>query len=133
MTERRDPVDSAPVTRLAIVLTRMAVAELALAKAEVGESLRRAFLGLALLAVTLLLLLVALNMLAGAAAIGLAAAGVPDAWAPAIVGLVLILIGACLSAWAFSALKPSRLIPVRTAARIRRDAELIKEMMKHEP
>lgn len=133
MTDRRDAMDSAPMTRLALVLMRMAAAELALARAEVGESLRRAFLGVALLAVTMVLLLVALNMLAGAAAIGLASAGVPDPWAPAIVGLVLILIGAGFTAWALSALKPSRLIPVRTAARIRRDAELIKEMMKHEP
>lgn len=133
MTERRDPFDGAPVTQLAIVLTRMAMAEMALARAEVGQSIRRAFLGMALLVVTLVLLLVALNMLAGAAAIGLAAAGIPDPWAPAIVGLTLILIGACLTLWALSALKPSRLIPVRTAARLRRDAELIKEMMRHDP
>lgn len=130
---RGDPRTDAPLTDLAAVLMRMATDELALARAEMGASLRRAAIALLLIAVALLLLLVAMNMLAGAAAVALAAAGVADHWAPALVGMILVILALGLMFWAVRALRPSRLLPVRTAARLRRDAELIKEMMRDEP
>lgn len=129
----RPPSGDEPVADAVTVLLRMAAGEMALARAEIAASLRRAVLGVALLFVTMVLLLIALHALADAATLGLVAAGVPLPWAPAIVGGVLLLLGAGLAAWAVSALRPSRLIPTRTAARLRRDIAFIKEMIRHEP
>ncbi|WP_435165692.1 phage holin family protein [Falsirhodobacter sp. 1013] len=132
MTPGRPPLPGTPLSDLATILGRMAADEMALAKAEVALGVRQMAGGVAFLVVAVVLLLVALNMLAGSASAGLAFAGVHPVLAPALVGGALLLLAGGLVLWAVSALRTSRLLPVRTAARLRRDIELIKEMMTHD-
>lgn len=132
MTAGRPPLAGAPLADLATVLGRMAADEMALARAEVASGVRRMVGGVAFLVVAVVLLLVALNMLAESAAAGLALAGVHPILAPALVGGVLMLLAGGLALWAVASFRTSRLVPVRTAARLRRDIEMIKEMMSHD-
>ncbi|MCJ8140742.1 phage holin family protein [Falsirhodobacter halotolerans] len=126
-------VADAPVSRMALLLSRMVATELAMAKEEVGRNVRKAIIGAVLLIVALVVVLVSLNMLAGAAVIALAAAGVGDTWAALIVGGAGFLIAVLLALFGLSALKPSNLVPTKTAARVRQDFESLKEMMRDEP
>lgn len=131
--EYDERVADAPVSRLAITLTRMVALQIALAKEEVGQNVRRAIVGVVMLIVALVLVLVALNMLAGAAVIALAAAGIGDTWAALIVGGAGILLAVILALVGMSSLKPSNLVPAKTAARVRHDIESLKEMIRDEP
>lgn len=128
----RAPQDP-PISEAVLLMARMAQNEFALARAEIRANIRTAIIGAVALVVALFLLLVALNMLAGAAVIAIVGAGVADHWAPVIVGGATIAIAALLALWGVSALKPSRLIPSQTARRMRRDAEILKEMMRDGP
>ena len=132
MTPERPLVAGTSLADLATVLGRMAADEMALAKAEVALGVRQLAGGIAFLVVAVVVLLVALNMLAGSAAAGLAFAGVHPILAPALVGGALLLLAGGLVLWAVSSFRTARLLPVRTAARMRRDIEMIKEMMNHD-
>lgn len=129
----QDRRDEAPISDIVIYATRLIRGELELAAAEVSRNVKLAIVGLAMIVVAVILMMAALNLLASAAVFAAIQAGVPAPWAPVLVGGVLVLIAAALALWGVSALRPSRLVPVKAAARLRRDAETLKEMMKDDP
>lgn len=124
---------SLAVLKILRLLSRMVQGEMALAQAELSASLRGAVIGVALVLVALLLLLVGLNLLAAAAVNAVVVAGVPPLYAPLLVGGGTILIAAVLVWCGLSALNPRRLYPSRTAEQLRRDAQILKEIIADDP
>lgn len=118
---------------LVLSLSRLLRGEVDLARAEIRQNLRGMMVGVVLLVVALVLTLVALNLLAEALVLAAILAGVAAPWAPVVVAAALLVVAAVLAKIAISALRPSRLVPLRAAARMRRDAETLKEMMRHDP
>ena len=101
--------------------------ELALARAELGQNLSRAGVGVVLFVVAALLALVALNVLASALVAYLATTGLSVGLAALIVGGVLLL-GAAIFAFAGKArLSADALAPKRTVKNLARDVESITE------
>jgi hypothetical protein len=113
-------------------LSRLVRGEVALAKAEVEESLRSAARGVVMLVVALVLALVGLNVLAAALVAALAEAGLGPAWSALIVGGIAMVIAVILALVGKNALNPENLAPTRTAENVRRDAEMIKEIVNDE-
>lgn len=101
--------------------------EIALARAEIEESLRRAAVGVGMLAGALVMVLVALNVLAAAIVAGLAEAGMHPGWAALIVGVLFLVAAAIMGKSGMAALDPSKLAPTRTARNVQRDVETVKE------
>lgn len=112
-------------------LTRLVRGEVALAKAEVGQNIRAAAMGIALLVGAVVLSLVALNVLA-VALIGVLANAVGDGWAALIVGLVILAVAAFLAMRGIAALKPENLAPSRTVRNVQADAKTIKETVSND-
>lgn len=108
-------------------LSRLIRGEVALARAETEQSLRRAGTGIGLLAGAAILALVALNVFADAAILALVEAGVTAGWAALIVGGIVAVVALVLALRGRSALKPENLAPTRTASNVRRDVETLKE------
>jgi membrane protein YqaA with SNARE-associated domain len=106
--------------------------EVALAKAEVRESLGQAQRGIIMLVIAIVLAPVGLILAAMAAAAGLAELGMHPGWAMLVVGGLFLLVAGVLAMSGASALKPSDLVPNRTAKNLRRDADTIKESLKHD-
>ncbi|NUB45789.1 phage holin family protein [Fertoebacter nigrum] len=132
MTDRPQgqPSDLAEVLRLGTALVQD---ELALARAELAANLRGALIGAGLIVAATLLLLVGLILLADAAVLAVIVAGVPPLYAPLVVGLVTICLAGLLLWRGLAALNPARLVPSRAAAQLRRDAQILKEMISHDP
>jgi len=112
-------------------LTRLVRGEVALAKAEVGQNIRAAAMGIALLVAAVVLSLVALNVLA-VALIGVLANAVGDGWAALIVGVVILAVAAFLAMRGIAALKPENLAPSRTVRNVQADAKTIKETVSND-
>ena len=110
--------------------SRLIRGEVALAKAELRESLSRAQRGIVMLVVAVVMALVGLTFAAMAAAAGLASAGLHPGWAMLIVAGAFLVIAALLVAAGIKALDPERLAPTRTVKNLRRDAEAMAETMK---
>ena len=107
-------------------ITKLVRGEVALAKAEVGQNLRNAALGIGLLVGAVILSLVALNVLAGAL-VALIAHWTGPGWAALIVGALLLAVVAVLALRGLNSLKPENLAPSRTARNVQADAQTIKE------
>lgn len=103
--------------------------ELALGRAEIGQSLGRAGVGLALIAGAALLTLTALHMLAGAAVAALSAYGIAPHWAALLVALAFLLAAVALGLIGRAALRPRNLIPRKTLRNLQRDAQSLKEIL----
>ena len=101
--------------------------EIALARAEVEQSLRTAAAGVGMLAIALALVLVALNVLAAAIVAGLAEAGLHPGWAAMIVGAFFLIAAGVLVLIGKKSLDPGTIAPTRTARNLRRDVETVKE------
>ncbi len=108
--------------------------EAALARAEIAEKLSQAGRGSAWLAAGGVLVLISLFFLVQTLVSGVGALlgiGLPAtvaAWlAPLLVGLLAVLIGWLILRRGLSQLRATSLAPTRTAASLRRDAELVKE------
>lgn len=101
--------------------------EIQLAKAELGENINRAGVAIGLLVGGAILAMVALNLIAGALVAALTAAGIPVVWATVIVASFFAVIALIMVLKAQSDLKMASRAPSRTAARIRRDANALKE------
>lgn len=128
-----DPQDRQPeVADLILSFSRLVRGEAELAMAEIRQNLRRMVLGAVMVLVAVLLVLVALNLLAGALIVAAVMLGVSAPWAPVTVAAGVLLVALLLAWWGISVLRPSRLVPVKAAARMRRDAETLKEMMRHD-
>lgn len=112
-------------------LTRLVRGEVALAKAEVGQNLRAAALGVGLLVGAVVLALVALNVLA-VALVGLIAIWVGPGWAALIVGVLILVVAAILAMRGLASLKPENLAPTRTVRNVQADAQTIKETVTND-
>lgn len=130
----RDGRDAAPVTGLIGDLWRQSTAllqeEVELAKTEMSEKATHvavsggaiAIGGAVLFAGFIVLLLAAVNALGP-----LLPSDIAGWLAPAIVGLVVIVIGFVMVSGGIKALDMSRLAPRRTMASLRRDTDMVKE------
>lgn len=106
--------------------------EVALARAEIGDNIRKAVGGLICLATAAVLAGVALNLVVGALVALLIANGVAPAGAAFAVGAVVFGIALVLVQLGLSALKGTSLAPTRTVRRAKRDAETLMETLKHD-
>ena len=106
--------------------------ELALARAEATDGVKRAAGGLGRIAAAAVIGLVGLQALAGAAVGGLVAAGLGPVWSPLIVGLALCAIAAALAYAGRAALAPNAVLPRRSLRHLQRDAAALKTAMTAE-
>lgn len=113
-------------------MTQLIRGEIALARAEVEESIRNAITGVILVVLAIAVLFVALNVMAGAAVAALVAQGITPSWAALIVAAGLIIFACLLAALGRRALSVANLMPRRTATNIRRDARTLKEALTHD-
>lgn len=111
-------------------LTGLVRGEVALAKAEVEESVRAAGMGIALIVAAVVIALSALNVLSAALVSGLVELGLAPVWAAVAVAALLCAVAAVFALLGARSLKPSRLMPRKTVANIRRDAATIKEIVE---
>lgn len=103
--------------------------EVDLVKAEISESANRAAVAIGMIVGGVVLVLVALNVLSAALVAGLAELGIEAGWAALIVGGVYLVIAIILVRKGTSELKAVNLAPKRTVARVRRDAQALKETL----
>ncbi|WP_284164734.1 phage holin family protein [Frigidibacter sp. SD6-1] len=114
-------------------LGRLVRGELALAKAEVRESIRTAITGLILVVAAVVIALSALNVLSAALVSALVAQGLAPVWAAVAVAVLLCVIAMIFGWLGVNALKPASLMPRETAENVRRDVKAIKESLDHDP
>lgn len=98
-----------------------------LARAEIGESLKKAGASLGSMALALVLAITGLNVLAAAIVAAVIWAGMSPPWASALVGAALLVIAVIVYTSAKSALSQIGLVPTRTARNVSRDVAAIKE------
>lgn len=132
MTDQSDrPAGEAPAGLLGDIVTgfaRLLRGELALARAEAKRSLGEATAAMAKLVIAAIFGITAVNVLAGAVVAGLVALGLAPIWASVLVGCGLLLLAYALVQIALPQLKPSNLVPTRTMANLRQDAETLTSM-----
>jgi apolipoprotein N-acyltransferase len=112
-------------------LTRLVRGEIALARAEVTQSVKQAGMGVALLAIAGILALVALNVLA-AALVAALAPFMGAGWSALLVGVVILVVAGLLVLSGLAALKPENLTPTRTIRNVQADAQTIKETVTND-
>ncbi|MCU9850234.1 phage holin family protein [Defluviimonas sp. WL0024] len=112
-------------------VTRLVRGEVALAKAEVAESVRTAGMGIVLVAAAAVIALSALNVLSAALVAALVDQGLAPGWSALLVALLLGTVALILALKGLHALKPSSLAPRRTVENVRRDAKTIKEIVEN--
>lgn len=113
-------------------LANMVRGEVALAKAEVTQSIRAAAIGVGLVLIAVILAITSLNVLSAAAVAALVTAGLSPVWAALAVGLPVAVLAIILARQGLDALKPSGFVPSRTLRNLQRDAETLKEGMTHD-
>ena len=98
-----------------------------LARAEIGESLKKAMASLGSMALAAVLAIVGINLLA-VFIVGLVVqAGVPPHWATVLVGAGFLILALILFTTAKSALNQIGFVPSRAARSVSRDVAAIKE------
>ncbi len=132
-TEHQSRPTGTLLSDAARALSDLVRGEIALARAELEENIRKAVGGLILVVLAVAVALAALDVLAGAAVAALVAQGLSAGWSAFIVAAVLVLAAVVLAALGLRALAPSKLFPRRTARNIRRDAQNLKEILTHDP
>lgn len=100
-----------------------------LARAEIGESLKKAGASLGSMALALVLAITALNLLAASLVSLVVLAGVPPHWATLAVGAGLLLLALAIFSFAKSALNQIGFVPTRAARSISRDVAAIKDSL----
>ena len=125
--------DVPPLKEVLHLASNLLRGEVALARAEIAQNLRAAAVGLGLILTAVVMMFVAVNLIAASAVMVVVAAGVPDVWAPLVVALGLVVLALLLVRYGAASLQLSRLTPARTAAHLRRDAEILKERMTDDP
>ena len=100
-----------------------------LARAEIGESLKKAGASLGSMAVALVLAITGLNVLAGALVAAVVWAGLPPPWAAAAVGLGFLVIAVVIFTSAKYALNQIGFVPTRAARSVSRDVAAIKDSL----
>jgi len=98
-----------------------------LARSEISESLQKAGASLAAMAVALVLAIAGVNLVAASLVTLAVWAGMPPLWAPATVGVGLLLLALAIFLFARSALHQIGFVPTRAARNVQRDAAAIKD------
>ncbi|MBM3604848.1 MAG: phage holin family protein [Alphaproteobacteria bacterium] len=101
--------------------------EVALAKAEISQSLSQAGTAIGFIAVAGVIGIVTINVLVAALVAALAETDLGPIWSAVIVGLVLALLAYILLRKGMNDLKPESLMPSRTVKNVQRDAQTVKE------
>lgn len=109
-------------------LSRLLRGEIALARAEMGESLRAARSALVQLVMAALFAMAGLVMLAEAAASWLMALGLSRAFSLLVVGLALVVLSAAFGQSGQSYLRDAGRLPRRSAENLKRDIETLQTM-----
>ncbi|MCV2868861.1 phage holin family protein [Defluviimonas sp. WL0002] len=109
-------------------ITRILRGEVALARAEVGQSVREAGRGIALVVAAVVIALSALNVLSAALVTALVELGLTPMWAAAAVAALLCAVALIFAVLGIRKLQPSHLAPDKTVENVRRDADRIKEI-----
>jgi Putative Actinobacterial Holin-X, holin superfamily III len=110
-------------------IARLVKGEFALMRAEAQRSLQNATGAIVTLAVAAALAIVAFNLLATAAVTGLVAAGLASHLAGMAVGGALLIAALVVFRRAMARLAPASLMPERSFANLRQDAEILKSMV----
>jgi len=110
-------------------LSRLVRGEVALARAEIEQSIRKAGMGVLRIAAGGVLAIVALNVLAAALVAAVVTAGVTAGWAALIVGAALILLALILILTGLNALKATNFAPTQTIENVSRDAATLSEAL----
>lgn len=113
-------------------ISRLVQGEMALARAEAAERLNALRRSAVQLAVAAILGITAINVLAGAAVAVAVALGLPPIWATVLVGAVLLLLALAFAQHAASLMRDAGTAPVRSAASVKRDLEVIQTMVKRD-
>lgn len=103
--------------------------ELDLAQAEITDGLRLMAIGLGSVVAAVVIALTALNILASALVAALIELGLSPIVSALVVGVSLTVIAALLARSGVRKMRPENLVPKRTVAQFRRDAEEIKEVL----
>lgn len=98
-----------------------------LARAEIGESLKKATASLGAMAFALVLAITALNLLAASIVALVIWAGVPPHWATVAVGAFFLVLSLIVFSSAKSALNQIGFVPTRAARNLSRDVAVIKD------
>lgn len=110
-------------------LSRLVRGEVALARAEIQQSIRQAAMGVASIAAGGVLAIVALNVLAGALVAAVVMAGLTPGWAALLVGLGLGVLALILVMTGMSTLKATSIAPTQTIENVSRDAATLSEAL----
>jgi uncharacterized membrane protein YqjE len=111
-------------------VTRLIRGEVALAKAEVEESLREKARGVVLLVLAAVVALVALNVLAGTMVMIVVWLGATPVWASLIVGVVLVLATVGAAFYGMHLLGAKSLLPEKFLRNLRRDKQTFETAVK---
>lgn len=103
--------------------------ELALARAETEQALKRALAGVGMIVAGVVAALTSLNVLAAALVVALTELGLEPGWSSLVVGLGFAVVAGGLVALGARALKTGNLTPDRTFQNVRKDTETLKEAL----
>lgn len=131
MTVRQDTAENDPiVVQVLSQLGRLFRKEVDLARVETVSKIRQAGMAIAFLVFAAIATVVGLNILAAALVTALVELlTISEGWSAVIVGGATILIATALAMKALHDLKLENLTPDRTAAHVRKDAQLLKEKL----
>jgi hypothetical protein len=101
--------------------------EFDLARAEMNENMTQAAVAVGMIAGALVIALTALNVLTAALVAALTELGIPGGWSALIVGIGLAAVAYMMLQKDKADLKLHSLAPTRTAANVKRDAQIVKD------
>ncbi len=107
--------------------TNLIRGEMDLARAEIGENLRRAVIGIVLIVVSIILVMLSLNLLVGVLVAILVAAGLSPIWSATLVGVGIATLAIAFLLWGIRQLRLTKLAPTRAAENIKRDAAALRK------
>ena len=110
-------------------MTRLLRGEIALARAEITESLGTVLRGVAYLVIAALLGLVALNLLAAALVAVLTVAGLTPLWATVAVGVGFVLLAGGFAQFGLYLMKRAQRGAPKAAQNLRRDVAILKDVV----
>ena len=113
-------------------LTNLVRGEIALAKAEVEQNVKRAARGVAMIAVAAIALIITLGLGSAAAVLGLVEYGFTPFAASLICAGIFALVALILGWVGLNAISNTNLKPDQTVRNIKRDALKVKETFSHE-
>lgn len=132
-TTQTDPSSSKTthlVSDLVSEATGLVRTEMALARAEIGDKLDQAKIGLIGIVGGAIVMLAGLFILMEAIVIALTNLGLSPGWSATIVGLVAFLVATAMIVKGLATLDPQNLMPERTIRQVKKDQTVMKEAVQ---